>query len=67
MAPSIVCVDLCHPPVLWRSAAVQAESWDAEVEEGPSTGPPMDEEQAAKKSPLTMHDKMMDRRATPSN
>jgi hypothetical protein len=61
MAPSVVCVAPCHPPVLRRTDAVQAESPEAE---GPSTGSPTDEEQAARKSPLRMHDRIMDRRTT---
>jgi hypothetical protein len=43
---------------------VQAGSREADVRDGASASSPMDEEQAAKKSPLTTHDKMMDRRAT---
>jgi hypothetical protein len=51
--------------VLSRSDAVQAESWDVDVEAVVAPGSLVDE-QAANKSPLTMHDKMMDRRATSS-
>jgi hypothetical protein len=62
--PSIVWVAPCHPPVLSRSDAVQAESWEVEVEGVVATGSLVETEQAAKTSPLTMHDKMMSRRAT---